>query len=428
MTVKPRYVLIVTVEGLGTNLVGCYGGAIAPTKNLDSFACRSIVFDQFWADTFTPTDILESMWTGKHFACRSQVPTGESHPLLDRAMLITDSVEVVENSTHIDFGSVLLIDTQEETDDDVDVDDADEADADQTQITRLFEAALGQWATQLDEFPILWIHSKGLNSKWDAPYDYRKVMCDEGDPEPPFDTDPGLLAITEETDPDEVFGVACSMGAQSMVLDDAWSMIGEILGELGIEDDCLLVLAGVQGYPIGEHGWIGHGGQALYAETLHLPLVIRPGNRLNVGVRVPFIVQPNSFLKTIGGWLGVQEVATMTDSMCTNLVLEIDALPAEDWPIKNQLAYSRFEDQIHVAVPAWSCRWSSGGSLEEPLVDRVELFATPDDRWQQNEVSQRALTIVEELTLRRDDWLRCCTGNGTAPWSSLSNELTHPIR
>lgn len=74
-----------------------------------------------------------------------------------------------------------------------------------------------------------------------------------------LDTIPGQLTITEDTDPDEVFGLACAMGGQSMVLDEAWSMIEDILGELGIADECLQVLSGVQGYPIGEHGWVGHG-------------------------------------------------------------------------------------------------------------------------------------------------------------------------
>lgn len=423
MPSKTRYVLIVTVEGLGTNLVGCYGGAIGPTKNLDSFACRSIVFDQFWADTLRPLDVLESMWTGKHFASRStdQASTdqaNEGNRLLDRAMLITDSIEIVEESTRGEFGSVLLIDAQ-----------ADDSDEDApTQITRLFEAALGQWATQHEDFPILWIHSRGLNSDWDAPYEYRCVMCDEGDPEPPFGTAPGQLTITDETDPDEVFGLACAMGAQAMAFDDAWSMIEEILGELGIAGDCLQVLAGVQGYPIGEHGCVGQSAGALYAETLHLPLVVRPGDQLDVGVRVPFIVQPNSIWKTVVGWMGDLNETIHSDAMCTDLVLDIAALPAEDWPTKNQMAYSCCEGQVHVAVPAWSCRWSSSENPDRTETQRVEMFATPDDRWQQNEVSQRAIAIVEELAERRDAWLRCCLAEELVEWTPLSSELTHPIR
>ena len=421
MSKKPRYVLVVTVEGLGTNLVGCYGGAIGPTKNLDSFACRSIVFDQFWADTYRPIDILESMWTGNHFASRTDERLAKCNALFDQAMLITDSIEIVEESTLGDFGSVLLIESQA----------VDLAEDDQAQINRLFEAALGQWATMRDEYPILWIHSRGLNGDWDAPYEYRCVMCDEGDPEPPFDTTPGQLALTEETDPDEVFGLACAMGGQAIVLDEAWSMIEEILGELGIANECLQVLSGVQGYPIGEHGWVGHGAGALYAETLHLPLVIRPGNQLDVGVRVPFMVQPNSILKTIAGWLGVHDINgsdAISGVMSTDMVSEIDPLPAEHWPTKNQIAYSCYKGQVHVAVPAWSCRWSAGESIEGNDTQRVELFATPDDRWQQNEVSQRAQAIVEELTGHRDEWLRYCVESESVERKSLSSELTHPIR
>jgi hypothetical protein len=421
MSSKPRYVLIVTVEGLGTNLVGCYGSAIAPTKNLDRFACRSIVFDQFWSDTMRPFDILESMWTGTHFVSRVHDPNVPCNGLFERALLITDSASILDESTRCDFGGVLCIDSPK-------TGEVDEEDEPQTEMARLFEAALGQWATQLDDFPILWIHSRGLNGTWDAPYDYRCMMCDEGDPEPPFETNPGRLKLTAETDPDEVFGLACSMGGQAIVLDDAWAMIEEVLEQLGIAGDCLQVLAGVQGYPSGEHGWVGHDGQKLYAETLHLPLVVRPGNELNVGLRVPFMVQPNSILPTLAHWLEKEGGQAICDSMSTDLVAESEALPAEHWPIKNQLAYSCWDDQTHVAVPAWSCRWAADTDIAGLAISRIELFATPDDRWQQNEVSQRAQAVVEELTEHRDAWLKICIGSKELERVPLSRELTHPMR
>ena len=93
-------VVIVTIEGLGTNLVGCYGGSIGPTKNWDHFAAHAIVFDQFWADTLRPIDVLESMLLGEHFANRSSgyVPeTSEAtSTLFARALLVTDSLNVIE--------------------------------------------------------------------------------------------------------------------------------------------------------------------------------------------------------------------------------------------------------------------------------------------------------------------------------------------
>ena len=427
-------VVIVSIEGLGTNLVGCYGGSIGPTKNWDHFACRAIVFDQFWSDTLLPIDVLESMWSGIHFATRHSNPTigvpKSATELFGRALLVTDSMAVIEQMTFDFFADVMFVDSR--TEETSEADSAGEADEDSeadsageatTQFTKLLEAALGRWASSLDEFPVLWIHSQGLNGQWDAPYEFRSIMCDEGDPDPPRETEPAQLKLELDTDPDEVFGMACSAGGQAIAMDEAWGMIEEILEELGIADDCLQVLAGVCGYPMGEHGWVGHGAKSLHAETLHLPLIIRPANRLELGIRVPFMVQPHSLQKTIASWLemGFKDADSMGRGM--DLVLETGALPADQWPIENQLAYSCFEDQVHVSVPAWSCLWSTleNGSKQ------IELYAMPDDRWEQNEVSQRALPIVEMMTEQRNKWLSYATKKDSI-LESLQSELTHPLR
>lgn len=425
-TKKPMAV-IVTIEGLGCNLVGCYGGAIAPTKNWDSFASRGIVFDQFWSDTLLPTDVLKSMWSGVHFASRSSEMDAEqplpSEGLLERALLVTDSFDVVEQGAHDVFGNVLLAESEEQS-----------SEEPPTHFERLLEAALGRWANQLEEFPILWIHSQGLNGSWDAPYEYRCVMCDEGDPDPPKETTPGVLQITAETDPDEVFGWACAAGGQAMAMDDVWPMIENAVGELGIAQDCLQILAGVSGYPMGEHGWVGYGARMLYSETLHLPLVIRPGDSLNLGIRVPFMVQPNSIYKTLANWMGGSPESLVLgshegDSSSQDLLGQTDAFPAEHWPLQNQLAFASFEDQVHVAVAAWSCRWSKEPDSAETGSSKLELYAMPDDRWQQNEISQRALNIADEMTSQRDRWLKWLRDvESTEPREPLSSDLTHPKR
>lgn len=455
-------VVIVTIEGLGTNLVGCYGGSIGPTKNWDHFAAHAIVFDQFWADTLRPIDVLESMLLGEHFANRSRRYAPETSEamstLFARALLVTDSLNVIEQMSCDFFGDMLLVESQT---DDPRTDDADSADDDDrwggdeawdehresddesadhpsnqetsTQIARLFEAALGRWASVLEEYPILWIHSQGLNGRWDAPYEYRSIMCDEGDPDPPVDTTRAQLKLAPDTDPDLVFGMACAAGGQAIAMDDAWGMIEEILEQLGIAEECLQVLAGVSGYPMGEHGWVGYSPQSLHAETLHaeslhLPLIVKPANRLELGVRVPFMVQPNSLRKTVSSWISAED--SLSDSLSDSigsgidLVTKTDALPADQWPLGNQLACSCFENQFHMAVAAWSCRWSDAASGG----DRVELFAMPDDRWQQNEVSQRAVAIVGMMTEQREKWLASIVANGNTQMEPLPGDLTHPMR
>ncbi len=411
-----RHVVILTIEGLGCNLVGSYGGAIAPTKNWDSFASRAIVFDQYWADTLLPYDVLESMWSGTHFGSR-QGNQVASPMQWENGLLVTDSLSLVENMDRDAFGDVLFAETSDST----------EGESGTTHIEQLIETALGAWANQLSDYPFLWIHSKGLSGKWDAPYEYRMVMCDDGDPDPPRETEPASLRIMPNTDPDEIFGWACAAGGQSIAYDDAWSIIENALGELGLAESSLLVLAGVAGFPMGEHGWVGTAGQSLYAETIHLPLIIRPGHQLDLGIRVPFMVQPHMIASTIRSWLGGNKAIGESASPM-DLVTQTDAFAAEHWPPANQVACSLFQDQIHVAVPAWSCRWECNRDQTELPQEKAELFAMPDDRWQQNEISQRALEVLESMVQVRAGLLDNLRSGSLANSDALPKELINPQR
>ena len=424
----PRLV-VVTIEGLGTNLVGCYGGAIAPTKNWDHFASQSIVFDQFWADALQPVDVLHSFWSGSHFAFRELGASRELGAIqsehlnhsrvsfLKNVLFATDTLSVLEESETEEFGDILYFES-EAIDDQESQEDSDEVLA--TQLEQLFQAALGKWSTQLNKHPVLWIHSSGLNGPWDAPYAYRQVMCDEGDPDPPTGIEPADLQLTDDTDPDEVFGHSCCAGGQAIAMDEAWELLEDAIGELGIADDCMLILVGVSGYPMGEHGWVGNGLNSLYAETIHLPMIIRPGNRLEVGQRVPFIIQPHQLLGTMKQWLDPHFV-----SPDVNLAEIMDLPPAESWPIAHQFGFSLHEGQMHLIVPAWSYRQS----INTEGVEAKQLYTMPDDRWQQNEVSQRAGSIVELMENLRG---RCVShfqsDSVLLEATRLPEELTHPLR
>ena len=432
---NPRLV-IVTIEGLGTNLVGCYGGAIAPTKNWDRLASKSIVVDQFWADTLRPIDILQSIWSGTHYATRqfrgepeslnaSAVPTLKPHiSVLEKILLATDVLSVFEESETDEFGDLLYFEPDaliaSETHYGSEHEGAQDVRA--TQLEQLFQAALGKWSVQLHQNPVLWIHASGLNGPWDAPYAYRQVMCDEGDPDPPVGRDRAELQITEKTDPDEIFGHACCAGGQAIAMDEAWELLEHAISELGIADDCMLILAGLGGYPMGEHGWVGNGLDSLFAETIHLPLIIRPGTRLDVGQRIPFIVQPHQLLETIERWMVPDSVPADLD-----LTEVMDLPPAESWPIVHQFGFALYQEQMHLIVPAWSYRWVKTNEGMEVK----QLYAMPDDRWQQNEISQRAVSTVELMEDLRSRWLSYFQNPSTVTFhgtTRLPQELTHPFR
>lgn len=443
----PRTMIVVTIEGLGSNLVGCYGASICPTPFWDSFASKAIVFDQFWSDSLSPQRVLQSMWTGTHVASRDNAGSADnescdairedfiqvselSDELFSRAMLITDSDAVANGFADQLFGDVAsLAEDQPNEEEQLEPPVS-------TAFANLVEKALGLWAERMDELPILWIHSRGLNGPWDAPYEFRQMMCDEGDPDPPHEVAPPNLQVKQDTDPDEVFGHACSAGGQAIAFDSAWEFLEDAIEQIGIAENCMLTLAGVDGYPLGEHGWVGTYGESLYCERLHVPLIVRPGREMELGIRVPQIVQPHGLIELWGAWMEQDNFSVDASDFIGGLFAP-DA-PSQ-WPSQRQYALSIHKDQTHLVVPGWSGRWSKNRSYESDshanettglfaAEERVELYAFPDDRWQQNEIGMRASTVVETLTIARDKVLQQLSNPEAIGSVNLDEQLVTPDR
>jgi hypothetical protein len=528
---------IVTVEGLGCNLVGCYGNSICPTPGWDRFASKSIVADQFWMDSTDTLDVLQSMWSGVHRASACVFPGSDSQAqeparlknrnssgITSPGLFVTDDSRVAMLAEECLDGEVVLIETV-----------AGEGAAspqllEGTAFLHLVSQAMAAWVECMDELPWLWIHSKGLRGEWDAPYEYRRTMCDEGDPEPPQDVIPPRLKVDADTDPDVVFGWACGAGGQAIAMDESWAWMERCLADMGVASNCLMILAGVQGYPLGEHWHIGleavgkaHGDgcsegrmaaedgvhssrdsqsshsshidsgdyAGAYSERLHCPLILRPGGRLELGLRCSQFLQPHHLASLIEDWIewegggpsgsdgfqspDVAAVDRQEEFGWTWATLILSCGIARDrWLPYQRSAFAMGEQDIALIVPSWSVRWSrhDGGvshgdavgsavgstaglptasdevvigasSRREELepwltqedavgaFSRVELFVMPEDRWQQNEVSNRAPDIVEALIPLRNAWL-AYGGDGSNRlrellWA-LDESLLNPVR
>ena len=240
--------ILMTVEGLGINLLGCYGGAISKTPNVDEFAAHSIVFDQCWLQSLDIERTLRAILFGQAFAF-GEVDQEASHEALDSlaspelktnglslaelvtkldlsTCFVTDAVELAESSFLNHFGDVALVD--------FDQDDMANDRLEQTCMAKLIQFAITK--LYAEESPdhnidVLWIHSKGLCGSWDAPYELRTIPCDEGDPEPSRSIHPPRKLLDAETDPDVLFDAICGAAAQGSVFDFAWSYLNELLVE-----------------------------------------------------------------------------------------------------------------------------------------------------------------------------------------------------
>ena len=372
--------MFLSIEGLGTNLVGAYGNSVCPTPSMDKLSSQSVVLDQLWADSTSPSEVLLSWWTGQHRLQQNQPIAGYCRwrEVLAGSLLVTDCPTVAEQEMEV-FDRILLV--EEESDDT------------QKQFERLVEAAVGEWTDHVAEYPVLWIHSKGLSGRWDAPYEYRMVMCDEGDPEPPEGVEPMELVVTDSTDPDEVFQIACAVGGQVISMDQTMGELADSIREMNLESECLLAITGVCGYPLGEHGRVGGSERQLYAETLHVPCFLRFGDLLPLGVRIPEILQPHEVGSLLNWWFNEEENRE-SDSECLEKMLDLPI----DSEVRVGAAIAIGNNQTHVTTPSWSCRFSETPENK----NHAQLFAKPDDRWEQNEVSQRATVMVDKMTALRD--------------------------
>lgn len=393
-----RFAIFISIEGMGTNLIGAYGNSVAPTPCIDSLAGKAILLDQLWNDSSDPHQALSAWWTGVH-GLETLENSGLPSPwrqAMEQALLVTDSESLVENPVTDAVSEVVFVQQPNESEASRDDQSEDESklEGESKDITLHFEgllqAALATWHARKDEFPVLWIHSQGLAGPWDAPYEMREMLCDEDDPKPPHGKQPLELFVNDRTDPDEIFQISCAVGGQSMAIDQAIGEFYETLKDLDVSSNCLLGIIGTNGFPLGEHGVVGAQPPKLYSEVLHAPCILHPGNALPLGIRQGIILQPNM----VGGMLNFWFDPSVDDQDLYESVLN-SFFPTLDGETTTGLAIAKDERSTYIKAPAWSmivCQ-SDGAELS------TELYAKPDDRWEQNDVSSRAAVVVEKMLL-----------------------------
>ena len=362
--------ILITIEGWGVNLAGCFGNSLLPTPSIDRLAAHSVVCDQFWMQSI-------------HLEPNLLAIANKLHPA--RWLIATDSTQAVALLRKKEDIERLEV-THEES---------------QDSFEHLLTEALECWLGQSHTTPYLWIHSRGLNGPWDAPYEYRKLMCDSDDPDPPTDKSPPNFILESDFDPDMLFGIACGAGAQSVCIDQGIGLILQSLKELGIDQNCWISIAGLLGFPLGEHRRVGLGNRLdpakldhpsiadAYSERLHTPWIFRPAPEYMLGTRISNLLQPED----LGNWL-----EQISETQQTNrLDLFSNKLP---------MAWAKGKNEIALITDRWSARFDTfqdpSGKISLPDGANGEVFCFPDDRWQQNEISSRvpdALSLLRQIAM-----------------------------
>jgi hypothetical protein len=337
---------------------------------------ESLLFDNAFAENVELPAIYQALWQPRSGASRANCVAFLPQLLHEHgyvSTLITDEPQLAELPLTRDF--VELIQFSETP-------PMRAEEVSQTLSGRLFSAACEEIeSTEPKRF--IWLHSRGMYGPWDAPLALQEsqLALEEGDPLPSEDVEPPNFVLDATHDADAVFQASCGYAAQVMVLDDCIAALRELIST-SKRDRWLVVLLGVRGFPLGEHGRIGGVDDRLYVEQLHVPLLWRFPSGENRLVRSARLTMHADLLPMLTFWLEGQQIDLLRhDALVAKSATGTMGIRTAEWML-------RLPRQLGVGVEVVPDR---------DAASTVELFVRPDDRWEANNVAALCPEVVESL-------------------------------
>ncbi|HWB13920.1 MAG TPA: sulfatase-like hydrolase/transferase [Pirellulales bacterium] len=398
-------IIVLVVDRLHAGFLGCYGNSWVATPHFNRLAAEGFLFDQAFVDHPDLAELCRSWWTGTHYLER-EGPQTNLTTLVERfgqsgfaTMCLTDESAVASHPLAAHFDEVVRVGQAA----------ADRSAAETGEGRRMAEsveeteaAQFFAAATQMLEQPrqpfFLWLHSRGMDAPWDAPYEFRRQYADEEEADPPTIVTPPCRYLGEADDPDEVWGICQAYAGQVSLVDECLGGLLEMLDAEELASDTGLVVLGARGFPLGRNARLGGVDQALYGELAQTPWVIRLPDGTGSMARSQVLVQPCDLMPTLLDLSGLADVGAAKRASRS-------LLPA----IRGDLAWYR--DRICLAseggerafrTPAWYLRLPAPRSTvdESPA---PELYTKPDDRWEVNDVAPRCPEIVAAMRAAHDE-------------------------
>ena len=353
--------IIITVDGISSFMLGLHGNTSVETPAFDRLAVESISFDFAFAPSSDCYTVLEAMFTGAQD--QSIMASIESS-----SKFVSDCPVAIEAAESAQFDSIVAISAA--------AGDAVAESAAQTQAADFFAAAT-EAVEGLEQGDLLWLHYSGLMGTWDAPIAMRQRYQALDDPEPYADVKPPQFNFNaDQDDPDLLVSVQQSCFAQIAIIDGMLGVFMDHLAQHEMGQSAVVIVAGLRGYELGEHGYVGPASN-LYAQSLHVPLLVRfpEAEESNRNRRSHCLIQTS----TIGDW--ILDSQTVKDQC--EIIMDRDSPPI--------FLSSKSAAAVQTA------QWKLLSWTDDEGIIFEQLFAKPDDRWEVNDVARRCPQIVESL-------------------------------
>jgi arylsulfatase A-like enzyme len=191
-------------------------------------------------------------------------------------------------------------------------------------------------------------------------------------------------------------------------VDDAVRKLVADLEEQGIAKNTIIVITSDHGESFGDHGLLGHG-NALYWDTIHVPLIVHWPGHVPAGTRVPVPVTTAALPATLMELIAGSQAGGFPGPSLVRLWVEPSA--GADWPAPiSELAHMPFQDATR--LPNYHGAIKSLVSSQWHFIDHekfgVQIYAWQTDPAEKNNIAG--------------------TAEGTALKSELSRLLRNSLR
>lgn len=409
----PRPLLILSLEGLATSALSCYGSSWNATPTIDRLAAGGTLWDRWITHDDSPLEPVRDAL----LHASGWVPSWKQHGTIE---LITDVSEIAQLAESFDWVEHVQPSWDSSNGATDDPDQGIATDIDKTHLAGLMAEVIDRDLQNDGDWSLMWLHTAVLGQCWDAPrslfpsdeddladdfYDdaigdievgsersdvYRSGVtgshstdqssvlldpADLSDQATPLDTagsTPPHLKLTtgqiEET-PDLIRDWMRVYGCQVRLLD----ILIDVLQQSLLRDDVQIMILGTSGMSLGQNGWVGHQAGPLRSHDVRLPIVI--GNGLSI--RMPCVTDDRL-------------VSRLLQQMVTG---DLNSLQPGQWA----------RDDQSISVQTASCRTIQSSTTEEWFyvqdADSVQnLFLKPDDQEDFNNVAGLRPDVVASLS------------------------------
>jgi arylsulfatase A-like enzyme len=302
--------ILISIDTLRADHLGCYGYARLTSLHLDRFAAGGAIFERA---------VAESPWTMPSHASLLTGLAPSRHGMLDDMSRLSDAIPTLAervrsagvqtaafvNTPYLEASTGLMRGFESARHFDI-WDDREQ----RVLSGEAMNDAFADWLDEHGDRPFfVFFHTYDLHSDYLPAARYRAELVRPYDGR--FDgrsqTLTGIVLGRLHPKPADVDHIRDLYDAALRQLDDDLGALFADLERRGLLGDTLVIVTSDHGEEFFDHGNVGHG-RSLYQEMVHVPLIVR-GPGVAAGLRIDAPVQLVDVAPTLLDWFGAQPLA-----------------------------------------------------------------------------------------------------------------------